>query len=200
MAVFDLPRPSLLDWWCHWSRGCLHGSPSLAEVERLGLMRWKDKVCFCSISHTNFLHSNIHHNLWKLSVQTLTQLLMIIFQLFYAGIGGIKVVLNSRQQLPHTRPLLVPSKGSQIKVVHDILRYEASIRDIPNHILHLWTMWSVYHAILGSWRMERSWTKSLLLIMSSNLGFCNGFQNKPCLASSFDSLRSLNVYLSLPRH
>jgi hypothetical protein len=38
-------------------------NPSLAEVERLGLMRWKDKVCFCSISHTNFLHSNVHQNL-----------------------------------------------------------------------------------------------------------------------------------------
>jgi hypothetical protein len=34
--------------------------PSLAELEKLGLMRWKDKVCFCSNCHINFLHSNIH--------------------------------------------------------------------------------------------------------------------------------------------
>jgi ABC-type sugar transport system permease subunit len=55
----------------------------------------------------------------KIETQTLVKIvgitpilvLMITFHLFYAGIDGLKVVLNSRQQLPHTWPLLVPSKG-----------------------------------------------------------------------------------------
>jgi hypothetical protein len=63
--------------------------------------------------------------------------LMINFHLFYAGIDYVKVLLKSHQQLPHTSPLLVPSKVSQIKVVHYFQRYEASIRDIPNHPLTL---------------------------------------------------------------
>jgi hypothetical protein len=67
----DLSWPFLLDWWHHWSRGCLHGNLLSAEMERLGLMRWKDKVCFYSISHTNSLHSYIHHNLWKLLAYSL---------------------------------------------------------------------------------------------------------------------------------
>jgi hypothetical protein len=37
-------------------RGTLHGSPSLAGVERLVLMRWMDKMCFYSISCANCLH------------------------------------------------------------------------------------------------------------------------------------------------
>jgi hypothetical protein len=81
--------------------------------------------------------------------------LMITFHSYYAEIDDVKVVHNSCQQHPHTWPLLVPSEGSQIKMVHDIQKYEASIRDIPNHTLHLWTLWSVYHAILGSWGMEQ---------------------------------------------
>jgi hypothetical protein len=32
-------------------------------------------------------------------------------------------------------------------------------------------LWSVYYAILGSWGVERSWVNSLLLLMSSILGF-----------------------------
>jgi hypothetical protein len=37
-------------------RGTLHGSPSLAGVERLVLMRWMDKMCFYNISCANCLH------------------------------------------------------------------------------------------------------------------------------------------------
>jgi hypothetical protein len=37
-------------------RGTLHGSPSLAGVERLVLMRWMDKMCFYTISCSNCLH------------------------------------------------------------------------------------------------------------------------------------------------
>jgi hypothetical protein len=66
VVASDSLKSFLLDWWHHWSRERLHGSLLLAEVERLGLMRWKDKVCFCFISHNNSLYSNIHHNLWKL--------------------------------------------------------------------------------------------------------------------------------------
>ena len=48
--------------------------------------------------------------------------------------------------------------------------------------------------------MEWSWIKSLLLLMSSGLGFFNKFSKETLLSSSFDSFRSLNVYMSLPRH
>ena len=48
--------------------------------------------------------------------------------------------------------------------------------------------------------MEWSRIKSLLLLMSSSLGFFNKFSKQTLLSSSFDSLRSLNVYMSLPRH
>jgi hypothetical protein len=48
--------------------GTLHRNLSLAGIRRLGLMRWKDEVCFCSISCAKCLHSNIHHHLWNLSV------------------------------------------------------------------------------------------------------------------------------------
>ena len=48
--------------------------------------------------------------------------------------------------------------------------------------------------------MERYWIKSLLLLMSSSLGFFNKFSKQTLLSSSFNSLRSLNVYMSLPRH
>ena len=54
--------------------------------------------------------------------------------------------------------------------------------------------------MLGSWGMEWSWIKSLLLLMSSSLGFFNKFSKQTLLGSSFDSLRLLNVYMSLPRH
>ena len=36
--------------------------------------------------------------------------------------------------------------------------------------------------------------------MSTSLGFFNKFSEQTLLSSSFDSLRSLNVYMSLPRH
>jgi len=42
--------------------------------------------------------------------------------------------------------------------------------------------------------------KSLLLLMSSSLRFFNKFSKQTLLSSSFDSLGSLNVYVSLPRH
>ena len=61
-------------------------------------------------------------------------------------------------------------------------------------------LWTVYHAILSSWGMERYWIKSLLLLMSSSLGFFNKVSKQTLLSSSFDSLRSHNVYMSLPRH
>src|SRR6185312_11436351 len=48
--------------------------------------------------------------------------------------------------------------------------------------------------------MEWSRIKSLLLLMSSSLGVFNKFPKQTLLSSSFDSLRSLNVYMSLPRH
>ena len=48
--------------------------------------------------------------------------------------------------------------------------------------------------------MEWSRIKSLLLLMSSSLGFFNKFSKETLLSSTFDSLRSLNVYMSLPRH
>ena len=48
--------------------------------------------------------------------------------------------------------------------------------------------------------MEWSRIKSLLLLMSSSLGFFNKFSKQTLLSSSFDSLGSLNVYMSLPRH
>ena len=48
--------------------------------------------------------------------------------------------------------------------------------------------------------MEWSRIKSHLLLMSSSLGFFNKFSKQTLLSSSFDSLRSLNMYMSLPRH
>ena len=48
--------------------------------------------------------------------------------------------------------------------------------------------------------MERYWIKSLLLLLSSSSGFFNKVSNPTLLSSSFDSLGSLNVYVSLPRH
>jgi cell division protein FtsB len=86
--------------------------------------------------HASYNKMKEHQHLWKFLVITLILLLMILLHLFYAGIDGIKVVLNSHQQLPHTWPLLVRTEGIQIKVVHDIQRHEASIVDIPNDTLH----------------------------------------------------------------
>ena len=47
--------------------------------------------------------------------------------------------------------------------------------------------------------MERYWIKSLLLLMSSSLGFFNKVSKQTLLSSSFDSLGPLNVYVSSPR-
>jgi hypothetical protein len=48
--------------------GTLHGNLSLAGIRKLGLMRWKDEVCFCYISCAKCPHSNIHCHLWNLSI------------------------------------------------------------------------------------------------------------------------------------
>src|SRR6185312_7125471 len=48
--------------------------------------------------------------------------------------------------------------------------------------------------------MECLRIKSLLLLMSISLGFFNKFSKQTLLSSSFDSLGSLNVYVSLLRH
>jgi hypothetical protein len=48
-------------WYLAWQ-------PLLAGIWRLGLMWWKDEVCFCSICCAKCLHSNIHRHLWNLSV------------------------------------------------------------------------------------------------------------------------------------
>jgi hypothetical protein len=63
--------------------------------------------CFVITSVDTYFHASYnkikeHQHLWKFLVITLILLLMILLHLFYSGIDGIKVVLNSHQQLPHT--------------------------------------------------------------------------------------------------
>jgi hypothetical protein len=115
--------------------------------------------------------------------------LMIIVHLFYAGIDGLEWYLTAINNSPHTWPLLVLGKGRANQVGHDIQKYEASIRDVPNHTLHLWTLWSVYHAILGSWGRNGHESNHFCSSCQVTWGFAISFQNKSCSASSFDSLR-----------
>ena len=92
------------------------------------------------------------------------------------------------------------SKAERTKVEHGFQRYEACIRDIPTHTLHLRTF---EVSILPSWVVEE-WNgrESDHFYSSCQVawGFFNKFSKQTLLSSSFDSLRSLNEYMSLPRH
>jgi hypothetical protein len=73
-------------------------------------------------------------------------------------------------------------------------RYETNIRDITSHTCFLWTLWSVYYATLTTMN-QLPW-----LLITNTWDFWWFSKIKLCLASSFDSLGSLNVYMSSPRH
>lgn len=45
-------------------------------------------------------HPNIHQHSWNILELSPTTMLDILLSMFYAGIGGMKLVFNSRQQNP----------------------------------------------------------------------------------------------------
>ena len=118
----------------------------------------------------------------------------------YAEVDGLNLVLSSHQQHPTLSLCSSSSKAERTKVEHGFQRYEACIRDIPTHTLHLRTF---EVSILPSWVVEE-WNgrESDHFYSSCQVawGFFNKFSKQTLLSSSFDSLGSLNVYVSLPRH
>jgi hypothetical protein len=75
------------------------------------------------------LHPNIHQHSWKLLEINPTAMLYVLFFQIYAGIDGVNLAFNSRQQTPTLSSLLVPSKGYGLmwnKIVQDIIQVHKS--------------------------------------------------------------------------
>ena len=65
---------------------------------------------------------------------------------------------------------------------HDFQRYEASIRDIPTHTLHLWTfeVSITLSWVVDAWNGRETWPFYFSCQVAWD--FSISFQNKPCLA------------------
>ena len=102
-----------------------------------------------------------------------------------AGVDGFISNLRTVNNTPTLSLCSSLSEGERTKVKHNFQRYEASIRDIPNHTFSSAKCELCGVSIMPSWVVEE-WNdhESNHFCSSCQVtwGFAISFQNKPCLA------------------
>ena len=109
--------------------------------------RMKSFVCFCCVlclfspySTYGCLQTKNHQNSWNWLELSPTTTFGVWLIRKAAGVDSFIFDLRTVNNTPTLSLCSFSSEGERTKVKHNFQRYEASIRDIPNLTLHLWTL------------------------------------------------------------